>query len=137
MRPAQQELTVSSTKGVVVHVIDDDIDVRRGFSRLLRSAGREVRDYNSAELFLDAIDDAAPGCILLDVTMPGINGPEMLARLNEKQSSLPVIVVSARDNESIHTMVRALGARMFLRKPVDDQALLDAIDWVTQARADR
>ncbi|MCE5232525.1 MAG: response regulator [Mizugakiibacter sp.] len=128
---------MSLTKGVVVHVIDDDADVRCGFSRLLRSAGHEVRDYESAELFLDAIEEAEPGCVMLDVTMPGMTGAEMLARLKDKQSSLPVIVVSARDNESIHGLARELGAKMFLRKPVDDQALLDAINWVTQARADR
>ena len=93
--------------------------------------------YETAERFLDDIDEAAPGCVLLDVTMPGITGPEVMARLKEAENSLPVIVVSARDSESMHQVVRDLGAKMFLRKPVDDQALLDAIDWVTDARGMR
>lgn len=122
-----------STRDLVVHVLEDDSAVRGGFARVLRSAGLEVRTYETAEHFLDDIDEAASGCILLDVTMPGITGPEVMARLKEAENSLPVIVVSARDTESMHNVVRGLGAKMFLRKPVDDQALLDAIIWVTGA----
>ena len=128
---------MSSPRGVVVHVIDDDSAVRAGFGRLLRSAGLEVCAYESAERFLSQLDTAAPGCILLDISMPGITGTETMARLNKAKSSLPVIVVSARDNDSIHDFVHGLGAQMFLRKPVDDQALLDAINWVTKRRVDR
>jgi FixJ family two-component response regulator len=124
------------TKPLIVHIVDDDDDVRCGFSRLLHSAGLEVRSYATAERFLDEVDGAVPGCILLDVTMPGITGPEVLVRLKAKRNSLPVIVVSARDTETIQDLVHSLGARMFLRKPVDDQALLDAINWVTQVHVD-
>ena len=128
---------VGSTRNLVVHVLDDDSAVRGGFARVLRAAGLEVCTYETAERFLDDIDEAAPGCVLLDVTMPGITGPEVMARLKEAEHSLPVIVVSSRDSESMHKVVRDLGAKMFLRKPVDDQALLDAIDWVTDARGMR
>ena len=127
---------MNSTRGRVVHIIDDDSAVRGGFERVLRSAGLEVRTYESAEGFLDQIDEASPGCIVLDVTMPGINGADAMARLKEAGSLLPVIVVSGCDSESIHGFVRGLGAKMLLRKPVDDQALIDAIDWVTGELAD-
>jgi FixJ family two-component response regulator len=134
---SKQERDVSAKGGLVVHVVDDDDGVRTGFTRLLRSAGLEVRGYASAERFFEAVDQAeAPGCILLDITMPGISGPEALMRLKEKRNTLPVIVVSARDNEAVHKAVRDLGAKMFLRKPVDDQALLDAINWVTKEQAE-
>ena len=126
-----------AARALTIHVVDDDDDVRSAFGRLLRSAGLDVRCYGSAQKFLDELDLSAPGCILLDVTMPEITGPEVLARLRERNNTLPVIVVSARDNEGTHSLVRALGAKMFLRKPVDDQALLDAIRWITQARVDR
>jgi len=123
-----------SEAALTIHVVDDDDDVRSAFNRLLRSAGLDVRAYESAQNFLDEVDSSVPGCILLDVTMPGITGPEVLAQLRERNNSLPVIVVSARDTEATHSLVRALGAKMFLRKPVDDQALLDAIRWITQPR---
>ena len=123
---------MSANGGLIVHVVDDDDDVRTGFARLLRSAGIDVRAYPSADRFLDEVDNVAPGCVLLDITMPGISGPDALQRLKDKRNLLPVIVVSARDNEAIHRMTHDLGARMFLRKPVDDQALLDAINWVTK-----
>jgi FixJ family two-component response regulator len=127
---------VNARGGLVVHVVDADADVRTGFARLLRSAGLEVHAYASAERFLDEVDTAAPGCILLDVTMPGISGPEALMQLKGKRDSLPVIVVSARDSDTVQKLVSELDAKMFLRKPVDDQALLDAINWVTKARLD-
>jgi FixJ family two-component response regulator len=122
-----------SRRNLVVHVLDDDSAVRNGFARVLHASGLEVRTYETAERFLDDMDGAAPGCILLDITMPGITGQEVMARLREAESLLPIIVVSARDNDSTHHIVRGLGAKMFLRKPVDDQALLDAINWVTGA----
>jgi FixJ family two-component response regulator len=65
---------------LVVHVVDDDSAVRTGFARLLRSAGLDVCSYESAERFLSQLDAAAPGCVLLDVTMPGITGTKAMAR---------------------------------------------------------
>jgi len=119
----------------LVHVIDDDASFRTAVARRLKLAGYDVETYSSAQQLLDRLPDAQkPGCILLDVTMPGITGPEVLAQLRDRNNSLPVIVVSARDTEATHSLVRALGAKMFLRKPVDDQALLDAISWVTKVR---
>ena len=123
---------MSASGGLIVHIVDDDDGVRTGFARLLRSAGLDVRAYPSAEVFLDEVDRLAPGCVLLDITMPGITGPETLQRLKDRRDQLPVIVVSARDNEAIHKLTHEVGAKMFLRKPVDDQALLDAINWVTK-----
>jgi len=74
----------------------------------------------------------ARGCVLLDITTPGITGSETLQRLKDKRDLLPVIVVSASDTEATQRLTHELGAKMFLRKPVDDQALLDAINWVTK-----
>lgn len=115
----------------IVYIVDDDDAVRDGFARLLRAAGLEPRTYGSAESFLDEVCDAEHACVLLDITMPRLTGPQVQARLNERRIALPVITVSARDDDETRAWARALGARMFLRKPVDDQALLDAINWVT------
>jgi len=130
--PLDRETSVSASGGLIVHVVDGDDGVRTGFARLLRSAGLDVRAYPSADRFLDEVDSVAPGCVLLDITIPGISGPETLQRLKDKRDLLPVIVVSASDTEATQRLTHELGAKMFLRKPVDDQALLDAINWVTK-----
>jgi FixJ family two-component response regulator len=100
------------------------------FARLIRSVGINARPYASAECFLDELVDGEQGCVLLDLTMPRVTGHHVLARLKQLGSRLPVIVVSARDDE----MDPGDGARprrenVSWRKPVDDQALLDAINW--------
>lgn len=115
----------------VVHIVDDDAAVRDGFVRLLRAAGLEPRAYDSAEAFLDEVRNAPHACVLLDITMPRLTGPQVQARLNERHITLPVITMSARDDDETRAWARILGARLFMRKPIDDQALLDAIDWVT------
>jgi FixJ family two-component response regulator len=91
----------------------------------------EARPYESAERFLDEVVDGERACILLDITMPLLTGIQVQERLNERHIALPVITISARDDDETRKLARELGARLFLRKPVDDQALLDAIQWVT------
>jgi two-component system response regulator FixJ len=122
--------------GTVVFIVDDDDDVRDGFTRLIRSAGMKALAYSSAERFLLELDVSRGGCLLLDLTMPGMTGQLALTRLRQMGSQLPVIVVSARDDEMMRAVVRELGAKMFLRKPVDDQALLDAIQWAAASPLD-
>lgn len=115
----------------VVYIVDDDDSVRTAFARLLRSAGFEPRPYESAERFLEEVQEIPGACILLDITIPRMSGPQVQQSLNDAGSRLPVITISARDDIEARTRARELGAKLFLRKPVDDQALLDAIDWVT------
>lgn len=118
-------------RSVIVYIVDDDEAVREGFAKLFRSAGLDPRPYGSAERFLGEVVDSEDACILLDITMPRMTGMQVQAELKTRDLKLPVITVSARDDEDTRSMARNLGARMFLRKPVDDQALLDAIHWVT------
>lgn len=118
---------------VVVYIVDDDDAVRLGFTRLIRSAGLHPLAYDCAEKFLADVADGQRACILLDITMPKMTGTQVQAFLNERNIRLPVITVSARDDEETRLCARQLGARMFLRKPVDAQALLDAISWVTSS----
>jgi FixJ family two-component response regulator len=73
--------------------------------------------------------------LLLDVTLPGLSGLQLQAELNKRGVNLPVIAVSARDDSETANMARQLGARCFFRKPVDDQALIDAIQWATGPEA--
>ena len=117
-----------------VSIVDDDDSVRMGLSRLMRSAGIESHAYDSLEGFLAEVHNEDHACILMDITMPRMNGLDLRVRLREKGISLPVVAISARDDDS-RQLARDLGVRFFLRKPVDDQALLDAIFWVVQEDA--
>ena len=118
----------------MIFIVDDDDSVRKGLSRLMRAAGFEVRAFATAEGFFAECSAATHTCVLMDITMPRMSGLQIQARLKEEGIDLPVIAVSARDDEETRTAARTLGARFFLRKPVDDRALLDAIAWVTGAR---
>jgi FixJ family two-component response regulator len=120
-----------TARSVIVYIVDDDEAVREGFAKLFRSAGFDPRPYGSAERFLGEVVDGEDACILLDITMPRMTGTQVQRELKNRKLKLPVITVSAHDDEETRFWARSLGARMFLRKPVDDQALLDAIHWVT------
>lgn len=118
-------------KRALVYLVDDDVSVRKAIGRLLRTNGYDVREFASPEEFLTCTAGQRPSCVLLDITMPGLSGLQVQAHLNEQGIRWPVIAVSAREDESAREASRLLGARMFLRKPVDAMALLDAIAWVS------
>jgi FixJ family two-component response regulator len=113
-----------------VFIVDDDESARRGLARLLRVAGHDVREFASANELLDSLDPEMPGCLLLDVRMPGLSGGKLLAELQARWIDLPVIVITADDEPEIRRQAHAMGAVGFFRKPVDGTALLDAIAWV-------
>ena len=114
----------------MVYVVEDDESVRSGFVRLMRAAGADPRPYESVQRFLEDASDQPGACLLLDMTL----SCEAAVELRERALAMPVIAVSVRDDEPVRRKARSLGAKMFLRKPVDGQALLDAIEWVTGAR---
>ena len=114
----------------MVFVVDDEESVRKALSLLLQSAGLPHRVFSSAKQFLEDVDPQAEGCVLLDITMPPATGVELLKELNQRKSRLRVIAISARDDADTGILARQLGAQLFFRKPVDDQALIDAIHWV-------
>jgi FixJ family two-component response regulator len=112
----------------IIHVVDDDASFRKSLSLLLQAAGYEVQLYDSAEQVMQLPLDAGLGCILLDVKMPGLSGPELQDCLNRLGSPLPVIFLSGHAN--ISTTVRAIkaGADDFLTKPIAKADLLMAIE---------
>jgi FixJ family two-component response regulator len=116
-----------------VYLVDDDTSVRTGLTRLMRVSGFEVTAFDTPEKFLAEVSPDWNGCVLLDMTLPRVTGLEVQERLRDMGIALPVIAMSARDDSGVREAARALGVRFFLHKPVDDQALLDAISWVTGA----
>jgi len=112
----------------VVYIVDDDVSFHTATRQRLQLAGYEVQVYSSAEQFLDQQrDDSRLGCLLVDASISGPNGPALQARLHEAGSALPVVFVSAQ--EDIKTVVQTIkaGAEDFLAKPVLKERLLEVI----------
>ena len=118
----------------MIYVIDDDESVRKAFKRLLRSVNLDVETFSSAEEFLKSQKPNKNSCIIIDIRMPGLTGFDLQRKLNDQEIRIPVIVISASDDVQIREQARELGAVAFFRKPIDDQALLDAISWATAQR---
>jgi RNA polymerase sigma factor (sigma-70 family) len=112
----------------VIHVVDDDASFRTSISRLLSASGYEVAAYDSAASFLNAVADARPGCILLDVQMPSLGGLQLQQELAKLSHGWPIIFVTGHGD--IPTSVRAIkaGAEDFLSKRVSKQILLETIE---------
>lgn len=111
----------------IVHVVDDDESFRPAILRLLQAAGFEVRGYSSCGDFLLKQPDRGPGCLVLDVRMPGPSGLELQEALNKQGQALPIIFLSGHGD--VPTSVRAMkaGAVDFLTKPVQREELLAAV----------
>lgn len=127
-------MALQTTETLTVFIVDDDESVRTALSRLMRSAGIESHAYASPERFLAEVSNDGKACILMDITMPRMNGMELVAQLKKKGIQYPVIAVSARDDDDTRQLAQDLGVRYFMRKPVDDQALIDAISWVMKEK---
>jgi FixJ family two-component response regulator len=111
----------------VVHVVDDDAAFRTAIARLLGASGYQVALYGSASELLEKLPGGAPGCILLDVKMSGLNGPQLQERLGEIGHRLPIVFLTGHGD--VPTSVRTIkaGAEDFLTKPVPKEDLLAAI----------
>ena len=121
-----------------VFVVDDEDSVRKALSRLLRSAEIEAVVFASAADFLAAHDSDAPGCLLLDVAMPDLNGLELQQALAARGSNLPIIFLSGHADVPISVEAMKHGATDFLTKPVQDEVLLIAVRAALEKdRADR
>jgi FixJ family two-component response regulator len=114
-----------------VFIVDDDLSVRKALKRLLRAAGWTVATFASAEEFLDFPAAPAPGCLVVDVHLPGLNGLELQARLRAEGRSIPTVFITAYEDEQVREKALQSGAKAFLQKPFDDAVLLDAVERAT------
>ncbi len=110
-----------------VFVVDDDAAVRQSFEWLVGSVGLRTETFESAQAFLKAYDPDRPGCLVLDVRMPGMSGLELQERLLAEGITLPIIVVSGYGDVPTAVRVMKQGAVDFVEKPFSDQAMLDRI----------
>jgi FixJ family two-component response regulator len=113
----------------VVHVVDDDGSFRQATARLLRTAGYIVVEHETADALLtDLPDGADPGCLLLDVSMPGLSGLELQEKLRAARGALPIVFLTGHGDIPMSVRAIKLGAEDFLIKPVGEEQLFDAIE---------
>lgn len=124
----QSSVGEAALSGRTIYVVDDDAGVRKSTSYLLRSLGYVHRPYVNGGDFLDEIASLKPGCVLLDIRMPGVSGLEVIARIAPFRGRFPTIVMTGHGD--IETAVRAMkmGAVDFLEKPFSEEVLLAAVD---------
>jgi FixJ family two-component response regulator len=113
----------------IVYVVDDDQAMVESLSWVIESVGLKAKTYTRAQDFLDNYDAQQPGCLLLDVRMPGMSGPELQTKLNELGSpALPIVFISGHGDVPLAVRVMKAGAIDFLTKPFNDQVLLESIN---------
>ena len=120
-------LSLATDKPKMLAVIDDDPAVLRAIGRLLRAEGYRVSAYTCGEEFLGSLRKARPRCVVMDLNMPKVSGYDLLATLSREAAQIPVIVVTADQDPALAARLRKLGARVCLRKPIDEGALLEQV----------
>ena len=126
---------MSTGEAPLLAVVDDDADVRVALTRLVSSAGFAVETFASGAEFLKSVDDHEPACVVLDLHMPEINGFDIQIALARDHPRIPVVVITGHDTAENRARARRFGARSYLCKPVDGDALLAAIDDALDSRA--
>ena len=120
--------TTEQSPPALVHLVDDDASVRAAVEDLLASVGLATRSYVSAADFLERARLDEPGCLVLDVRMPGMNGLDLQQELQRRGLALPIIFITGHGDIPMSVRAMKQGALEFLTKPFRDQDLLDAID---------
>lgn len=116
----------------VIAIIDDDASLRRALGRVMGSARLGYREFASAEAFLETDVSESIDCLIADMSMCGLSGLELKQQLNLSRPGLPMIILTAHDSDEMRGAAREAGVSAFFRKPVDTEALLDAIHWLVR-----
>jgi two-component system response regulator FixJ len=120
-----------------VHIIDDDEGLRESLAFLLRTAQLEVRSFDSAKTFLDALPDASVGCVITDIRMPDMSGIDLLRRLKELKVGVPVIVITGHGDVALAVEAMKIGAADFFEKPFNDDQLVASVRAALQQQQDQ
>jgi len=114
----------------MIYLIDDDISVRRGLELFFKSEGIEYKSLEGAADFFSAFKPTTSDLIILDLSLPGMNGCELIEKLISDGIHIPVIVVTAMDDQLSREFCTKKGVKAYLRKPVDGDALVDTIKYI-------
>ncbi|HYI88074.1 MAG TPA: response regulator [Burkholderiales bacterium] len=110
-----------------IAIVDDEEGIRKALGRLLRASGLEAESYANGQEFLDAAVARRPDCVVLDLHMPGMSGLQVLRKLKAAGQLLSVVVITAHDEPETREQCLEAGACAYLRKPLEDRLLLNAI----------
>jgi FixJ family two-component response regulator len=130
-----REYRIISPRIPFIAVVDDDESVREALARLLRSNGMDSKGYGSADAFLDTGRWRRPDCLVLDIQMPEVSGLALQEQLVAEREVIPIICMSAHENNAVRDRALGLGAVAFLYKPFSDQVLFDAIAFALARQA--
>ncbi len=111
----------------IIFVVDDDEAVRLSTEMLIRSMGLRVESFHSASEFLEEFDPQQPGCVILDIRMPGMSGLELQKHLNEMKAPIPIVFVTGHGDVPMAVKAMKAGALDFIQKPFRDQELIDRV----------
>ncbi|HEY2994512.1 MAG TPA: response regulator [Methylomirabilota bacterium] len=111
----------------LIAVVDDDASVRKALSRLLTAYGLGVTTFACGQDFIDSIARRRPDCLILDMDMPGMTGADVQRALTGCGARVPTIIIAGRDDPDTEARCLAAGAAAYLRKPIDERVLLDAV----------
>jgi len=120
-----------------VYIVDDDESVCRALKTFLMTFDFEVKTFNSAKSFFDTVSNDDPGCLLLDIHMPEVDGWAMQKMITDSGSKRPVIFISAEKQDNVADRVLQVGAVGFLQKPFDGQAVVDLINVALEGSGDK
>jgi FixJ family two-component response regulator len=120
-----------------IAIVEDDSAMREALTRMLNAAGFEVRGYCSAESFLEEASAASPGCLVLDVNLPGVSGLELQRRLVESGRAHPVVFITAHDTVAARKEADELDAVTFLTKPFEGRLLVRAVKQAIAGEVER
>jgi len=118
-----------------ISIVDDDESIRKATRALLRSVGYQVETFASAELFLESNALPDTDCLVLDIRMPGIDGLELQRRLNDANSQIPIIFVTAHNDKSHRTTAMDGGAANFFHKPFEANEFVAAVEAALERRS--
>jgi len=132
---AGRRVSSRSSPETMVAVIEDDAAARRALSRMLRAHGFRVASFSTAEEMLQGFSDTRPGCLVIDVMLPGMSGPDLIERLRADQVLLPAIFVTGRIDAPQMLRRRGLGDVPCLQKPFEPALLVQAVSRAVEAAA--
>jgi len=121
-----------STVTPIVFIVDDDVSVRESLELLIRNEGWQAETFASAQEFLDRPRAPLPSCLILDVSLPGLNGLELQQRVAAERTDMPIIFITGHGDIPMTVRAMKAGAIEFLTKPFSDEALLNAIRQALQ-----